>query len=293
MVLVGHVTKDGGARRARRRSSTWSTACSTSRASGRTTIASCARRKNRFGSTNEIGVFEMRAEGLGEVANPSALFLAERPIGAPGSVGRRRGRGLAADPGRDPGAGGARRPACRGGRRSGIDPQPRVAAAGGDRAARRHRRARPGRLRQRRRRRAPVRAGRRSRRGRGGGLLGAQPAGRSAHALLRRGRARRRGPRRRQRRAAAGRGDASSASAAASCPSCPARGFHGKPELELVGVARRRRRARGAHQLRPKADAGDRAMAHEPCDIVAAASAQASAPRSTRSSGPATSATCR
>jgi DNA repair protein RadA/Sms len=42
--------------------------------------------KNRFGSTNEIGVFEMRAEGLGEVANPSALFLAERPLGAPGSV---------------------------------------------------------------------------------------------------------------------------------------------------------------------------------------------------------------
>jgi DNA repair protein RadA/Sms len=42
--------------------------------------------KNRFGSTNEIGVFEMRAEGLGEVANPSALFLAERPLGAPGSI---------------------------------------------------------------------------------------------------------------------------------------------------------------------------------------------------------------
>ncbi len=42
--------------------------------------------KNRFGSTNEIGVFEMRAEGLGEVPNPSALFLAERPIGAPGSI---------------------------------------------------------------------------------------------------------------------------------------------------------------------------------------------------------------
>src|SRR5205814_8225435 len=42
--------------------------------------------KNRFGSTNEIGVFEMRAEGLGEVPNPSALFLAERPLGAPGSV---------------------------------------------------------------------------------------------------------------------------------------------------------------------------------------------------------------
>jgi DNA repair protein RadA/Sms len=42
--------------------------------------------KNRFGSTNEIGVFEMREEGLAEVPNPSALFLAERPVGAPGSV---------------------------------------------------------------------------------------------------------------------------------------------------------------------------------------------------------------
>jgi DNA repair protein RadA/Sms len=42
--------------------------------------------KNRFGSTNEMGVFEMRAEGLGEVTNPSALFLAERPLNAPGSV---------------------------------------------------------------------------------------------------------------------------------------------------------------------------------------------------------------
>ncbi|MFI5289217.1 MAG: DNA repair protein RadA, partial [Polyangia bacterium] len=42
--------------------------------------------KNRFGSTNEIGVFEMRQGGLAEVPNPSALFLAERPMGAPGSV---------------------------------------------------------------------------------------------------------------------------------------------------------------------------------------------------------------
>ena len=42
--------------------------------------------KNRFGSTNEIGVFTMREQGLAEVANPSALFLAERPEGAAGSV---------------------------------------------------------------------------------------------------------------------------------------------------------------------------------------------------------------
>ena len=42
--------------------------------------------KNRFGSTNEIGVFEMKPSGLAEVPNPSALFLAERPVNVPGSV---------------------------------------------------------------------------------------------------------------------------------------------------------------------------------------------------------------
>lgn len=42
--------------------------------------------KNRFGSTNEIGVFAMREDGLQPVANPSELFLAERPVEVPGSV---------------------------------------------------------------------------------------------------------------------------------------------------------------------------------------------------------------
>ncbi|MBI9084685.1 MAG: DNA repair protein RadA [Desulfobacterales bacterium] len=42
--------------------------------------------KNRFGSTNEIGVFEMNDRGLEEVTNPSAVFLSERPVSAPGSV---------------------------------------------------------------------------------------------------------------------------------------------------------------------------------------------------------------
>ena len=42
--------------------------------------------KNRFGSTNEIGVFEMKASGLAEVPNPSAVFLAERAENAAGSV---------------------------------------------------------------------------------------------------------------------------------------------------------------------------------------------------------------
>jgi len=42
--------------------------------------------KNRFGPTDEIGVFEMRADGLAPVDNPSALFLAERPPHATGCI---------------------------------------------------------------------------------------------------------------------------------------------------------------------------------------------------------------
>ncbi|MFQ5329918.1 MAG: DNA repair protein RadA [Thermodesulfobacteriota bacterium] len=42
--------------------------------------------KNRFGSVNEIGVFEMEGTGLAEVNNPSALFLEERAVDASGSV---------------------------------------------------------------------------------------------------------------------------------------------------------------------------------------------------------------
>ncbi|MBW1678826.1 MAG: DNA repair protein RadA [Deltaproteobacteria bacterium] len=42
--------------------------------------------KNRFGSTNEIGVFEMKDSGLDEVLSPSELFLAERPLDVSGSV---------------------------------------------------------------------------------------------------------------------------------------------------------------------------------------------------------------
>lgn len=41
--------------------------------------------KNRFGSTNEIGVFEMDSSGLSEISNPSLAMLSGRPIGEPGS----------------------------------------------------------------------------------------------------------------------------------------------------------------------------------------------------------------
>src|SRR6188472_4062743 len=42
--------------------------------------------KNRFGPTDEIGVFEMTGLGLREVANPSELFLSERELGSPGTA---------------------------------------------------------------------------------------------------------------------------------------------------------------------------------------------------------------
>ena len=42
--------------------------------------------KNRFGSTNEMGIFEMKENGLEEVANPSEIFLEERSQGASGST---------------------------------------------------------------------------------------------------------------------------------------------------------------------------------------------------------------
>lgn len=42
--------------------------------------------KNRFGSTNEIGIFEMQSQGLVEVTNPSEVFLEERLDGATGSA---------------------------------------------------------------------------------------------------------------------------------------------------------------------------------------------------------------
>ena len=42
--------------------------------------------KNRFGAVSELGVFEMTGSGLQPVPNPSALFLAERQLGAPGSA---------------------------------------------------------------------------------------------------------------------------------------------------------------------------------------------------------------
>lgn len=83
--LVGHVTKEGtiaGPKTLEHMVDTVLSFESTRSGPYRVLRAS----KNRFGSTNESAVFEMRGEGLVEVENPSALFLAERPAGAPGSI---------------------------------------------------------------------------------------------------------------------------------------------------------------------------------------------------------------
>ena len=65
--------------------------------------------KNRFGSTNEIGVFEMADTGLREVPNPSESLLSGRPPGHARHLRHLRHGGLAADSGRDPGPRGPER----------------------------------------------------------------------------------------------------------------------------------------------------------------------------------------
>jgi DNA repair protein RadA/Sms len=85
VLLVGHVTKDGGLAGPKTLEHVVD-AVLYFEGDRATSYRVLRASKNRFGSTNEIGVFEMRAEGLVEVGNPSALFLAERPVGAPGSA---------------------------------------------------------------------------------------------------------------------------------------------------------------------------------------------------------------
>jgi DNA repair protein RadA/Sms len=84
-ILVGHVTKDGQVAGPRLLEHLVDTVLSFEGDKSHAYRLLRAH-KNRFGSTNEIGVFEMKAEGLCEVLNPSALFLAERAGGASGSA---------------------------------------------------------------------------------------------------------------------------------------------------------------------------------------------------------------
>ena len=83
--LVGHVTKDGSIAGPRLLEHLVDTVLYFE-GEGKQALRILRAVKNRFGSTNEIGVFEMTETGLREVPDPSALFLSERPKGVSGSV---------------------------------------------------------------------------------------------------------------------------------------------------------------------------------------------------------------
>jgi DNA repair protein RadA/Sms len=85
VILVGHVTKDGqiaGPRVVEHMVD----AVLSFEGEGSHQFRILRAVKNRFGPTDEIGVFEMTGSGLCEVANPSELFLSERDLGSPGTA---------------------------------------------------------------------------------------------------------------------------------------------------------------------------------------------------------------
>jgi DNA repair protein RadA/Sms len=85
VILVGHVTKDGqiaGPRVVEHMVD----AVLSFEGEGSHQFRILRAIKNRFGPTDEIGVFEMTGVGLREVANPSELFLSERELGSPGTA---------------------------------------------------------------------------------------------------------------------------------------------------------------------------------------------------------------
>lgn len=83
LVLIGHVTKQGTVAGPKVVEHMVDATLSLESAGDLRVLRSL---KNRFGATGEVGVFEMTEGGLRDVANPSAAFLAERPLGVPGSV---------------------------------------------------------------------------------------------------------------------------------------------------------------------------------------------------------------
>ena len=78
LVLVGHVTKDGSIAGPRVLEHIVDTVLYFE-GERYSTYRILRGTKNRFGSTNEIGLFEMMSNGLNEVPNPSEIFLSERP----------------------------------------------------------------------------------------------------------------------------------------------------------------------------------------------------------------------
>ena len=186
VILVGHVTKDGqiaGPRVVEHMVD----AVLSFEGEGSHQFRILRAVKNRFGPTDEIGVFEMTGAGLREVANPSELFLSERDLGTPGTAvfaGIEGTRPLLVEI------------------QALVAPTslgtPRRAVVGWDssrlsmvlavlRGALRRQARRPRRLSQRRGRPAHRRAGRRSRRRRGARLLARQRAAAGRCGLFRRG----------------------------------------------------------------------------------------------------------
>lgn len=85
LLLVGHVTKDGQIAGPKVVEHMVDTVLSFEGDRGHA-FRILRATKNRFGATDEIGVFEMGSAGLSEVANPSALFLGDRDTKAPGTA---------------------------------------------------------------------------------------------------------------------------------------------------------------------------------------------------------------
>jgi DNA repair protein RadA/Sms len=85
VILVGHVTKDGQIAGPRVVEHMVDAVLSFEGEGGRD-LRLLRAVKNRFGATDEIGVFEMTGRGLAEVENPSALFLSARDLAAPGAA---------------------------------------------------------------------------------------------------------------------------------------------------------------------------------------------------------------
>lgn len=83
LVLIGHVTKQGSIAGPKVIEHVVDATFALESAAGLRVMRAM---KNRFGPAGEVGVFEMTAGGMRAVANPSEAFLAERPLGAPGSV---------------------------------------------------------------------------------------------------------------------------------------------------------------------------------------------------------------
>ena len=84
-ILVGHVTKDGGLAGPRVLEHLVDTVLSFE-GEAHHALRLLRATKHRFGSTDELGLFEMTGDGLAGVPDPSALFLADRRPGTPGSV---------------------------------------------------------------------------------------------------------------------------------------------------------------------------------------------------------------